>query len=160
MKRIIGLCVLAMSAACAAPPAALAQQNMGQMGQMGQMGGMSQMGGMGGMGARMYDTRTVETIRGDIIAIEKVAYRGSRAYGIHLLLKTAAGNVSVHLGPSWYIARQHLKLAPDEMIEVTGSRVTYEGQPIVIAAEIRKGHQSMMLRDSRGFPLWSRSRQR
>ena len=66
----------------------------------------------------------------------------------------------MHLGPSWYIARQHLKLAPDEMIEVTGSRVTYEGQPIVIAAEIRKGHQSMMLRDSRGFPLWSRSRQR
>ncbi len=154
MKRIIALSVLAMSVACAAPQAARAQQNMGQM------GGMSQMGGMGGMGARMYDTQTVETIRGEIIAIEKVAYRGSRAYGIHLLLKTSAGNVSVHLGPSWYIARQHLKLAPDEMIEVTGSRVTYQGQPVVIAAEIRKGHQSMMLRDSRGFPLWSRSRGR
>ena len=146
MKRIIALWIwVAASAAVVTPAAALAQQNMGAM---------------GAVRARRYDTQTVETVRGTIIAIEKVAYRGRRGYGIHLLLKTAAGEVSVHLGPSGFIARQHLKLAPREMIEVTGSRVTYEGRPVLIAAQIRKGHQSMVLRDSRGFPLWSRARGR
>ena len=152
MKRIIALWIwVAASAAVITPAAALAQQNMG---------GMGAMGGMGTMGARLYDTQTVETLRGTIIAIEKVAYHGRRGYGIHLLLKTSAGEVSVHLGPSGFIARQHLKLAPREMIEVTGSRVTYEGRPVLMAAQIRKGHQTMVLRDSRGFPLWSRARGR
>ena len=146
MKRIIALWIwVAASAAVVTPAAALAQQNMG---------------GMGTLRARMYDTQTVETLRGTIIAIEKVADHGRRAYDVHLRLKTSAGEVSVHLGPSWFIARQHLKLAPREMIEVTGSRVTYEGRPVLIAAQIRTGHQSMVLRDSRGFPLWSGARAR
>ncbi len=146
MKRIIALWIwVAASAAVLTPAAALAQQNMG---------------GTGTLRARRYDTQTVETLRGTIIAIEKVADHGRRAYGVHLLLKTSAGEVSVHLGPSWFIARQHLKLAPREMIEVTGSRVTYEGRPVLIAAQIRTGHQSMVLRDSRGFPLWSGARAR
>jgi hypothetical protein len=146
MKQIIMLWILvAASAAVAAPETARPQQNIGTR---------------GAIGARMYDTQTVETIRGEIIAIAKVAHHDRRAYGVHLLLKTAAGTVSVHLGPSWFIVRQRIKLRPDDRIEVTGSRITYRDRPVVIAAQIRKGHQSMVLRDSRGFPLWSGARGR
>ena len=156
MNRVVALLAWsALAGTLAVSPAALAQQNMGNMGNTGTMGGM---GGMGGMGARLYNTETVETIRGEVVAVQKVAYHGRRSYGIHLLLKTASGNVSVHLGPSWFIERQAMKISAHERIEVTGSRVTYEGHPAIIAAQVRKGKQTMMLRDSRGFPLWNRSR--
>jgi hypothetical protein len=40
-------------------------------------------------------------------------------------------------------------------IEVKGSRVTFEGKPALIAAEVRKGDEVLKLRDEAGMPLWS-----
>ena len=136
------------------PRDALAQQSMGGMGNMGNMGGMR------GSYSRLYDPHTVVTVSGRVVSVEKVAYRSGRSYGIHLLLKTASEEISVHLGPSWFIDRQSLKIAPNDTIEVTGSRVTYDGKPAIIAAEVKKGSETLELRDSNGYPKWSRSRRR
>lgn len=109
----------------------------------------------GGYGMR-YDTQTVETVSGTVIAVEKIAYGGRGHYGIHLVLKTAKGKLPVDLGPSWFIDRQSLKIAPHDVIEVTGSRVTRAGKPALIAAEVKKGGEMLRLRESNGVPLWRR----
>lgn len=40
-------------------------------------------------------------------------------------------------------------------MEVTGSRVTFDGKPAIIAAEVKKGGETLKLRDEKGRPVWS-----
>jgi hypothetical protein len=36
-----------------------------------------------------------------------------------------------------------------------GSRITYEGKPAIIAAEVKKGDEVLRLRDEKGIPVWA-----
>ena len=113
-------------------------------------------GGTGGpRGGRIYDPKTVETVSGEIVSVDKITKGGGGRGGIHVSVKTQNETVSVHLGPSWYVEKQALKLAPKDQIEVRGSRVTLDGKPAIIAAEVKKGDQVLHLRDQNGLPLWS-----
>ncbi|MEJ2365960.1 MAG: DNA-binding protein, partial [Deltaproteobacteria bacterium] len=58
------------------------------------------------------------------------------------------------------IENQEVKIAPGDEIEVKGSRVTFDGKPAIIAAEVKKGNEVLVLRDASGFPLWSGWRRR
>ena len=78
--------------------------------------------------------------------------------GVHALLKTASEEVSVRLGPAWYLEQQGMKLAPNDQIEVRGSRVTFDGKPLIVAAQITKGAQVVRLRDDAGVPAWRAGR--
>jgi hypothetical protein len=111
--------------------------------------------GMKGSYQRVYDPATVETIRGEVIGIEKIAPMKGMKRGIHLLLKTEKETIPVHLGPDWFIERQDTKIVKGDTIEVKGSRVTLGGKPANIAAEVKKGESVLVLRDSAGVPVWS-----
>jgi hypothetical protein len=50
-------------------------------------------------------------------------------------------------------------IAQEDKVEVTGSRVTYQGKPTIIAEEV-KGRQVLKLRDAAGIPVWAGQRQR
>lgn len=121
--------------------------------------------GSGGWGAgtqyqRMYNPATVETISGEIASVDKITMMRGMSYGIHLQLKTDKETISVHLGPGWFIERQDIKLAAGDKITITGSRITFGNSPAIIAAELKKGDQTLLLRDKAGFPVWSGWRMR
>jgi hypothetical protein len=116
--------------------------------------------GAGSQYNRMYNVNTVETITGEVRSIDKITPMKGMSYGIHLLLKTGKDTISVHLGPAWYIDKQKMKINPKDKITVTGSRITYQDSPAVIASEIKKGDEKITLRDKNGYPVWSRSRRR
>lgn len=80
------------------------------------------------------------------------------ADGVHRMVKTDKETVSVHLGPSWYIENQDVGIAGTDKIAVKGSRITLEGKPAIIAAEVKKGDEVLMLRDASGIPVCSRRR--
>ena len=40
-------------------------------------------------------------------------------------------------------------------MEIKGSRISIQGQPTIIAAEVKKGDQMLKLRDDKGIPLWT-----
>lgn len=109
---------------------------------------------------RMYDPKTVETISGQVLSREKLTPMKGMSGGIHILLKTEKESISVHLGPSWYIENQDTTIQVKDQIQVKGSRVTFEGKPAIIAAEVMKGDQQLKLRDENGFPAWSGWRRR
>lgn len=111
--------------------------------------------GMGSQYGKMYDTKTVETISGEVVSIDKITPMKGMKYGIHLQVKTDKETISVHLGPMWYIENQDMKIAPKDNVEITGSRITFEGKPAIVAAEIKKGNEALKLRDENGFPVWS-----
>jgi hypothetical protein len=116
--------------------------------------------GSGGWGMesqynRMYDPKTVETLSGEVVSVDKITPIKGMSYGIHLTLKTDKETVSVHLGPGWYIENQDVKIEPKDKVDVTGSKITFEGKPAIIAAEVKKGDESLKLRDENGIPVWS-----
>jgi hypothetical protein len=115
--------------------------------------------GRGARGARLFDPKTVTTIQGDILEVERVP-RCRRAEGVHLMVSAASEKLGVHLGPSFFVDEQSLKLAKGDRIEVKGSRIVLDGNPVLIAQEIKRGSESMLLRDTNGFPLWAGARAR
>jgi len=59
---------------------------------------------------------------------------------------------SISAGLDW---TQSVKVEVKDNLEIRGSRVTSQGKPAIIAAEIRKGDQILKLRDENGIPAWS-----
>jgi hypothetical protein len=115
---------------------------------------------MGSQYGKMYNLKTVETINGEVISIDRIIPLKVMSYGIHMVVKTDKETISVHLGPGWYIENQEIKFEPKDNVQVTGSRITFEGKPAIIAAEVKKGNEVLKLRDKNGFPVWSGRRKR
>ncbi len=116
--------------------------------------------GSGGWGMndpyqRNYNPATAETISGVVESVDKVTSLRGMSPGIHLMVKTDKETISVDLGPEWYIERLDTKIKKGDKIEVKGSRVTLSGSPAIIAAEVKKGDSTLVLRDSAGIPAWA-----
>jgi len=60
----------------------------------------------------------------------------------------------------WYLENQDIKIKSKDKIEIKGSRITYNGEPVIIAAEIKKGEDILKLRDDDGLPFWNGMRGR
>jgi len=144
MKQARMVIAIASIMALTLTSAALAQRGQGVIGS----------GGGGRMGGRMYNPQTVETVSGEVVSVDTFSGRG-RYQGVHLTLKTAQETIAVHLGPKWYLDQQKMTFAPKDTVEVTGSRVTMGGKPVIIAAEVKKDGQSLKLRDASGIPVWA-----
>jgi hypothetical protein len=116
--------------------------------------------GSGGWGpgstySRMYDPKSVETVRGEVVKVDRITPMRGMSGGVHAVVKTDKGEVSVHLGPQWYLENQDVKIEPKDTVEITGSRVTMQGQSALIAAEVKKGDDVLRLRDAAGVPVWA-----
>ncbi|NJR56252.1 MAG: DNA-binding protein [Acaryochloris sp. CRU_2_0] len=109
---------------------------------------------------RMYNTKAIEILSGEIVSIDKFTPMPGMSYGIHLTLKTAKEDISVHLGPGWYIEGQDIRLQLKDRIEVKGSMVTFAGKPVIMATQVKKGNDVLTLRDGNGLPAWSGWRHR
>jgi hypothetical protein len=106
---------------------------------------------------RMYDPKTVETVSGEVVQVKTIPHRRGTGSGVHLMLKTAKEEIPVHLGPSFYLDKQDVKIAQNDKIEVKGSRITTKrGKTVLIAAEVKKDDSILKLRDENGVPAWSR----
>jgi hypothetical protein len=121
--------------------------------------------GSGGWGpgtqySRMYDTKAVDTITGEVTSVDRITPAKGMSGGIHMNVKTDKETISVHLGPSWYLENQDVKIEAKDKVEVKGSKITFGGKPAIIAAEVKKGDEVLKLRDDSGFPVWSGWRRR
>ena len=153
MKKIAGTLTVVISIlALLVATESFAQRGMGWKGSGGW--------GMGSAYGKMYDPKTIETISGEVIRVDKISPRKGMSYGIHMTVKTDKERISVHLGPGWFIENQDIKIEPKDKVEVKGSRITFEGKPAVIASEVKKGDELLKLRDENGYPFWSGWRRR
>jgi len=144
MKKTTVLLVILVSLALACP--ALAQPGGGGMGRGG------------GMGPMLYNPQTVTTVTGQVEKLEDLPsmgmgggrdmqYRGAT-------LKTDQGGIVVHLGPGWYLDENKFALTAGDTVEATGSRVTLNNQPALIAREVKVKGTTLKLRDDQGLPVW------
>lgn len=132
---------------CALLPSAVsfAQKSMGRQGRGG--GGVPYSG--------LFDARTVETIRGEVVSVGKEPSARRMESAVYLVLKTGEETLPVHVGLEPYVEEQSTKIEPGDRIEVRGSRVDVDGEPSIVAAEIKKGSETLKLRDENGVAAWS-----
>jgi hypothetical protein len=103
----------------------------------------------------MWDGNSVTTVSGEVAAVEKYTPgRGGSSYGLRFTLKNDKETMPVILGPVWYVEQQHFAVAAKDQVEVKGSRLSIQGQPTIIAQEVKKGDKVLRLRDDKGAPLW------
>ena len=103
---------------------------------------------------RLYNTDTVKTVEGEVSKTEYFSAKQGMEQGVHLLLKKDDELLAVHLGPRWFLDKQDVQIAKGDHIKVTGSRITLNGKPTIIAAEIERYDEIFHLRDEEGFPVW------
>jgi DNA/RNA endonuclease YhcR with UshA esterase domain len=109
--------------------------------------------------APRYDPSTEITLKGTIENVKQVSRSGAWT-GTHLTLKAEQGTFDVHVGPTAFLAKNQMTFAKGDNIEVTGSKVKYEGADAVLAREVKKGDKTLTLRNAAGIPQWSRGRGR
>ena len=154
MKRMSFSLAIVMAGVFAFAGLSLAQPRAGMMWR-----------GSGGWGPgsqynRFYDPKAVETISGEVTKLDRITPAQGMSGGVHMTVKTDKETISVHLGPSWYIENQDVKIEPKDKVEVKGSRITFGGKPAIIATEVRKGNEVLTLREESGFPAWMAWRRR
>lgn len=104
--------------------------------------------------ARLWNPSTVATVVGTVDAVERIQM-GSDWSCVRLRLRTAEGPLVVRVGPDWFLAEQKHAFSAGERLRITGSRVTFSGEPSLVAGEIVRGAERIVLRDAGGKPAWS-----
>ncbi len=119
----------------------------------------AQMGPGPGGRARMYNPATETTLKGTVEEVKTIA--GRRGWqGVHLTLKTEDKTLNVHLGPEAFLKEKGFSLAKGDQVEIVGSTITLKGGEALIAREVKKGGETLVLRNAQGIPQWSRGRRR
>jgi hypothetical protein len=104
---------------------------------------------------RIYDINTFTETKGKVLKILEIIPSKGVSGGIHIVLNTGSEDLSVHLGPKWYLDKQSVQLKTGDKIEVKGSKVIIDGTEAIIAREIIKDGNILKLRDTNGIPYWS-----
>lgn len=106
---------------------------------------------------RKFDPNNIVTISGQVITEDRVTPIEGMSEGVQLSVRTDAGEtVTVHLGPKSYLDKHRLSFMSKDSVEITGSRISLNGQPVIIATEVRKDDDVLALRSETGYPEWSR----
>ncbi|MCL6565600.1 MAG: hypothetical protein K6U09_04165 [Acidobacteriia bacterium] len=102
-----------------------------------------------------YDPSTETTIEGVVTEKISVPWGSSDCWGgEHLIVKTDAETIEVHVGPTWFLAREGFLVEIGERVSVTGSRIRVNGRDVLITQTLRKGGRELKVRNERGQPNW------
>ena len=111
--------------------------------------------GPSGKKVAKYDPSTVVTVQGTVLGETRTAH-GNGPKAVRLVIKTAEGQVPVHLGPDAWVDAQKVKLHKGDEVTVKGSRFTYEDKYGLIAQSVTRGGETLVVRDASGKPAWSK----
>jgi hypothetical protein len=116
--------------------------------------GMAQKAQVSDRNAPKYDPHTETKIKGTIDEV-KLPPKGNEKEIVHLLMKNGTEIVDVYLCPKSFLEEMGVVFSKDDEIGVTGSKVSQGGTDLVLAREVVRGHDTLVLRDGKGNPVWN-----
>ena len=102
----------------------------------------------------LFNTKTIDTLSGEIVSIDSVQPGKGMCFGIQVVVKTKTETATVILCPTWFTQCLNICLKANDKIEIEGSRVVYNGKPIIIAQKIISNRIILQMRNSKGVPIW------
>ena len=109
-----------------------------------------------GRGRAFYDQSTVTTVSGTVQSVDTLTGRRGNFHMIQLTLKDSSGTIAVNVGPTFYLDEHKISFKAGDSVEVTGSKVQFNGNDVILAAQIKDGDKTITLRDDSGRPVWAR----
>jgi hypothetical protein len=104
-------------------------------------------------GMHRYDPKTEMTIQGVVEKVGRINSPNMTGTRIQLTVKSDNETFNVYLGPAEYVDKS-MTFKEGDSVQVTGSKVTIADKTAFLAREVKKGDQTLKLRDERGIPLW------
>jgi len=102
----------------------------------------------------LYNPATEVRTQGVVQEVQEFYCPISDDQGIHLKLQTDHGILLVHVAPARFLRSQMIRFNNGDQVEVLGSRVEYQGVDGLLAREISRGEEVIILRDHLGQPVW------
>lgn len=93
------------------------------------------------------------SISGEVLKLENVD--ASPDSQVRAIIAVGKEQVLVRLGPVSFVVQQGVQLAPKDRVIVEGSLATADGAQGMVAVEILRRNDKLVLRDSNGAPLWT-----
>ncbi len=104
--------------------------------------------------APKYDVHTETKMKGTVDEV-KLPPKGSEKEAAHLLVKIGTDITDVYLCPKSFLDEMGVSFTKGEEIALTGSKVKQGETDLILAREVVKGTDTLLLRDEKGNPIWS-----
>ena len=101
-----------------------------------------------------YDTATEAKLKGTVEEL-KLPPKGSEKDAAHLTIKAGADTFDIYLCPKSFMDDMGVSFAKGDEIAFTGSKVKDGEVEMILAREVVKGTDTLILRDNKGNPVWS-----
>ena len=101
-----------------------------------------------------YDTHT-ETKMTATVQELKLPPKGSEEEVAHLFARNGPDTIDIYLCPQSFLADMGISFAKGDEIVLTGSKVKQGEADLILAREVVKGTDTLVLRDAKGNPVWN-----
>ena len=100
-----------------------------------------------------YDLRTKTKIKGVIDDVNLLSV-GTRQDLTELIIKDSDDKVRIYLCPKPFQEEIGISVNKGDQIAVTGSKVKQQGSDMILARDLVKGTDTLLLGDDKGNPVW------
>ena len=104
--------------------------------------------------APKYDPSTETKMKG-VVEELKLPPKGQDKEIAHLVMKNGDQMVDVYLCPRSFIDEMGVTFTKGDEIAFTGSKVKHGEGEMILAREVVKGQDTLVLRDDKGNPVWA-----
>ncbi len=101
-----------------------------------------------------YDLSTESKMKATIEEV-KLPAKGSEKEIVHLLVKIGTDTFDVYLCPKSFLDDMGVSFSQGDEIVLTGSRIKQGDADLILAREVVRGNDTLVLRDEKGNPIWS-----
>jgi hypothetical protein len=85
----------------------------------------------------------------------RLPVKGNAKDVVHVMLKSGEGVVDLYFCPKSFMDDMGVTFSKGDELAVTGSKVKYGGADLILAREVVKGADTLVLRDEKGNPVWN-----
>jgi hypothetical protein len=105
-------------------------------------------------GPPKYDLHTETKLKGAVEEI-KLPPKGNEKDVVHLLMKNGEEIVDLYFCPKAFMDDMGVSFSKGDELAFTGSKVKYGGADLILAREVVRGTETLVLRDEKGNPVWN-----
>ena len=104
--------------------------------------------------APKYDLKAETKINGAVEETKLFEFATRKDF-VELVIKSNEGKVVVYVCPKPFQDELGISFSKGEAITITGAKVKQEESDVILARELVKGQDTIMLRDDKGNPVWN-----
>jgi hypothetical protein len=101
-----------------------------------------------------YDLTTESKMKGTVEEL-RLPPKGSEKEVAHLMVKSGADTADIYLCPKPFLDEMGISFSKGDEVALTGSKVKHGEADLVLAREVVKGGDTLVLRDEKGNPIWN-----